>query len=185
MSARYRVGAALAGAVVLTAAGLVAASWATADSRGDRQTAEAGPVDQVTANSPLVADTLESQLGSKAVGSYYDETNHNPGQGVYYFFGRTTAQPYQYYYRTYQRLGDQDVWGNWIRIDLAIEATEVSALVHLGRLFVFWTHVERREIPDEAGQPVREYLFVELDTDNGWFQLWKGGETDPQQVFLM
>jgi streptogrisin C len=73
MSARYRVGAALAGAVVLTAAGLVAASWASADSRGDRQTAEAGPVDQVTANSPLMADTLESQLGPKAVGSYYDD----------------------------------------------------------------------------------------------------------------
>jgi streptogrisin C len=33
MSGRFRVGAALAGVVVLTAGGLVAANWATADTR--------------------------------------------------------------------------------------------------------------------------------------------------------
>jgi hypothetical protein len=68
MSGRFRVGAALAGAVVLTAAGLVAANWATADSH---------PADikpgQLADNPPLVADALESELGSKAVGSYYDD----------------------------------------------------------------------------------------------------------------
>ena len=74
MSGRYRVGAAFAGVVVLTAAGLVAANWANAESRSERKTAQAGPVDQVTDKSPLVADALESELGSKAVGSYYDDT---------------------------------------------------------------------------------------------------------------
>ncbi|MFG1816047.1 S1 family peptidase [Kribbella sp. NPDC049174] len=73
MSGRYRVGAAFAGVVVLTAAGLVAANWANAESRSDRKTAQADPVDQVTDKSPLVADALESELGSKAVGSYYDD----------------------------------------------------------------------------------------------------------------
>ncbi|TDD30767.1 S1 family peptidase [Kribbella turkmenica] len=72
MSGRFRVGAALAGAVVLTAAGLVAANWATADSRS----AEIKP-GQLTDRSPLVAETLETQLqselGSKAVGTYYDD----------------------------------------------------------------------------------------------------------------
>jgi len=73
MSARYRVGAAFAGVVVLTAAGLVAANWANAESRSERKTAQAGPVDQVTDKSSLVADGLASELGSKAVGSYYDD----------------------------------------------------------------------------------------------------------------
>lgn len=73
MSGRYRVGAAFAGVVVLTAAGLVAANWASAESRSERKTAQVGPVDQVTDKSPLVADALESELGSKAVGSYYDD----------------------------------------------------------------------------------------------------------------
>jgi len=68
MSGRFRFGAALAGAVVLTAAGLVAANWATADS--EPSGAKPG---ELTAKSPLVADTLETELGSRAVGSYYDE----------------------------------------------------------------------------------------------------------------
>ena len=68
MSGRFRFGAALAGAVVLTAAGLVAANWATADS--EPSGVKPG---ELTAKSPLVADTLETELGSRAVGSYYDE----------------------------------------------------------------------------------------------------------------
>jgi streptogrisin C len=68
MSGRFRVGAALAGAVVLSAAGLVAANWATADTHP----ADVKPA-QPTDRSPLLADALETQLGSKVVGSYYDD----------------------------------------------------------------------------------------------------------------
>lgn len=28
------------------------------------------------------------------------------------------------------------------------------------------------------------YLFVEMDTDNGWFQLWRGGPVNPQTVTM-
>jgi hypothetical protein len=41
-----------------------------------------------------------------------------------------------------------------------------------------------REVPDEAGQPRREFLFVEMDDENGWFQIWKGREFDPKRVVL-
>ncbi|GAA2798807.1 S1 family peptidase [Kribbella solani] len=74
MSGRFRVGAALAGVVVLTTTGLVAANWATAGTadQPDPQPAAkpAGPV-----TNPLLAETLESELGSDSgvVGSYYDE----------------------------------------------------------------------------------------------------------------
>ncbi|MFF0339826.1 S1 family peptidase [Kribbella sp. NPDC004875] len=71
MSGRFRVGAALAGVVVLTTAGLVAANWATADTR-----ARNGPQTTTKADGkPLVPDTLEAQLGSDSgvVGSYYDD----------------------------------------------------------------------------------------------------------------
>jgi hypothetical protein len=77
MSGRFRVGAALAGVVVLTAGGLVAANWATADTR-TKTGPETAPQKQAakTAVDPLVAETLESELGSDSgvVGSYYDET---------------------------------------------------------------------------------------------------------------
>jgi len=42
-----------------------------------------------------------------------------------------------------------------------------------------------REYKDEAGQPVTEFLFIEMDASNGWFQLWKGQEVDPQHVLVM
>ncbi len=42
-----------------------------------------------------------------------------------------------------------------------------------------------RQTPDEAGQPFTEFLFVEMNTDNGWFQIWRGREIDPQRVCLI
>lgn len=41
-----------------------------------------------------------------------------------------------------------------------------------------------REVKDEAGQPRREFLFVEMDGENGWFQIWKGSEIDPKRVLM-
>jgi streptogrisin C len=78
MSGRFRVGAALAGVVVLTAAGLVAANWATAETRTKQtgqKAGQPGAVGRVTEQSPLVAEALETQLGSDSgvVGSYYDD----------------------------------------------------------------------------------------------------------------
>jgi hypothetical protein len=42
-----------------------------------------------------------------------------------------------------------------------------------------------REVKDEAGQPLRQYLFVEMDAKTGWFQIWKGQEVDPQRVVVI
>jgi hypothetical protein len=42
-----------------------------------------------------------------------------------------------------------------------------------------------RDSTDEVGQPVRQYLFVEMNRANGWFQLWRGQELDPQKVMVM
>jgi hypothetical protein len=42
-----------------------------------------------------------------------------------------------------------------------------------------------REIKDEAGQPFNEFLFVEMNTANGWFQMWRGREIDMQKVMVL
>ena len=42
-----------------------------------------------------------------------------------------------------------------------------------------------REVKDEAGQAHTEFLFVEMNAADGWFQIWKGGAIDPQQVVVM
>lgn len=75
MSGRFRVGAALAGVVVLTAGGLVAANWATAETRTKPTGQKSDPVGTVTERSPAVAEALEEHLepDSGVVGSYYDD----------------------------------------------------------------------------------------------------------------
>jgi hypothetical protein len=42
-----------------------------------------------------------------------------------------------------------------------------------------------RDTTDAFGQPLRQYLFVEMNTENGWFQIWRGQEVDPQKVLVM
>lgn len=41
-----------------------------------------------------------------------------------------------------------------------------------------------REVHDVAGQPVRQYLIVEIDQGNGWTQIWRGQEADSQRVMV-
>ncbi len=59
--------------------------------------------------------------------------------------------------------------------DKTVQADEVERL----RL-EYWDYW--RETPDEAGTPSVQYLFVEMDADNGWFQLWRGQAIDPRRV---
>lgn len=47
----------------------------------------------------------------------------------------------------------------------------------------YWDY--SRDVPDAAGQPRKEYLFVEMDTGDGWFQIWRGTEIDPNKVSVM
>jgi streptogrisin C len=76
MSGRFRVGAALTGIVVLTTAGLIAANGAQADPQaGPVGTSAKLPVpDQelVRDQQLLQAADVESKLGSRAIGSYFD-----------------------------------------------------------------------------------------------------------------
>jgi hypothetical protein len=42
-----------------------------------------------------------------------------------------------------------------------------------------------RETLDEAGSKVVQFLFVEMDKESGWFQLWRGEEINPQRVMVI
>ncbi|HMN29490.1 MAG TPA: neuraminidase-like domain-containing protein, partial [Caldilineaceae bacterium] len=70
-------------------------------------------------------------------GSYYhDDTD------TYYFFGRTQQDPPQYYYRQWV---ERKFWTPWEKIELAISAPHVSAILFLGKLFLFWVEVNIQE----------------------------------------
>jgi hypothetical protein len=74
MAGRFRVGAALTGIVVLTAAGLIAANGAQADSHAARAKAAGGVQLAGQDQQLLQAEDLETRLGSRAVGSYFDDS---------------------------------------------------------------------------------------------------------------
>lgn len=103
-------------------------------------------------------------------------------ESEYYLFARTNVDPYQYYYRTYNHY--KQVWGNWIKMEMAIEAEELSALVFRGKLYVFWTEVQTKELSKVKGGDSRsngaifkvytKYSF--LNENNKW--------STPQRVYV-
>lgn len=100
----------------------------------------------------------------------------------YYLFARTNVMPYQYYYRTYNNYSK--TWGNWIKIELGIEAKEISALIHQGKLYIFWTEAKNKELQNvkdgssvEGGYVFTGYVKYSYLTENG---KW----TAPQRLIL-
>jgi hypothetical protein len=63
---------------------------------------------------------------------------------LFYLFGRTNVDPYRYSYRTYNHR--KQVWTSWKSIDLGIEAAEISALIYQGKLYIYWTEVQAKEV---------------------------------------
>jgi len=70
-------------------------------------------------------------------GSYYHEASN-----TYYFFGRTQQDPPQYYYRKWT---SNTVWTPWEKIELSINSDRVAAVIHLGKLHIFWVENKERE----------------------------------------
>lgn len=98
--------------------------------------------------------------------------------------------------KKFQVLEDGKVQAEYVRINdvgtpYQAEVTivrDVNLDKHVTRDEIEKRHVDYwdywREVKDEAGQPRREFLFVEMDGENGWFQIWKGGAIDPKQVMV-
>jgi hypothetical protein len=115
----------------------------------------------------------------RIVGSYYHQKEED---SFYYFFGRTHIEPYQYYYRKYYP--EQALWCPWIKIELAIDAAEVSAIINLGKLYLFWTEVQRKELSGvhEGNSTDVEYqfkVFVKYSYLNE-----NGKWVTPQRIYL-
>ncbi|MCK4946259.1 MAG: hypothetical protein KAS59_08365, partial [Alphaproteobacteria bacterium] len=87
-------------------------------------------------------EAFDSDRGK--IGMHQFFLSEKADKNIYYLFARTNVSPYQYYYRTYQHSGA--IWGNWIKMDLPIEAEEISTLMHQGKLYIFWNEVKSKEI---------------------------------------
>jgi len=108
--------------------------------------------------------------------------SHVSDDSKYYLFARTNTDPYQYYYRTYNH--NKTVWGNWIKMEVAIEAEEISSLIYNGRLYVFWTDVESKEINRfDGGTSISDGVQFKIYTKYAFLKE-DGKWSVPQRVYV-
>lgn len=78
----------------------------------------------------------------RMAGAYYDRSYNR-----IYLFAKTNKQPLEYYFRYlefYESGGLQ--WSNWEKMNVSIPAEDISAIRHNGKLHVFWTSYQRKDI---------------------------------------
>jgi hypothetical protein len=85
------------------------------------------------------------------------------------------------------RIDDEDGTppADYLRINDVRRPYEATVLNLDGstRQVTYWDYW--RTTKDEAGNEVTEFLFVERDDDNGWFQLWRGTDVPPEVVTVL
>jgi len=108
----------------------------------------------------------------KIAGAYHDTENNR-----IYLFGKTNKQPVEYYYRHVEFLKNGGaLWSNWEKMNVTIPAEDVSAIRYNGKLYVFWTSFQRKDISDVnlGVQEVRMHTYDVyanysfLQVDNKW-----------------
>ena len=91
--------------------------------------------------------------------------------GVFEITNDETSEP-----ETYHRIND--VQGAYEGAVLVISATTADGKAPAGTTktghFEYWDYW--RDVPIGLGKTAKQFLFVEMDTDTGWFQIWRGAE---------
>jgi hypothetical protein len=93
----------------------------------------------------------------KIAGAYFDKEYNR-----IYLFGKTNRQPVEYYYRHVEFLEKGGaIWSNWEKINVAIPTEDVSAIRYNGKLYIFWTTFQRKDISDVTGgtQVIRMHTY--------------------------
>ncbi len=94
----------------------------------------------------LAAFSTLARLKVVAV-TYDDQTDKD--DPCYWFVARSNTDPYQYYVRRY--FSESERWEPWEYIDVGISAPYVSALIYVGRLYLFWVNITSAEKTDFVG----------------------------------
>lgn len=102
-------------------------------------------------------------------------------ESFFYLFARTNVHPYRYSYRTYNHY--KQIWTTWKTIDLAIEANEISPVVYRGKLYIYWTESQGKEVnkikdgnSQADGFVFKSYIKYSMLDENG---KWSA----PQRLF--
>ena len=99
-------------------------------------------------------DGFATVANLKIVGSYLYASkianDAQPAQQNLYLVGRTSTQPYTYYYRTgtFNKYNDSNTytatqWSPWVKIDVQINSTLATPVFAFDRLFLFWVETKQ------------------------------------------
>jgi hypothetical protein len=88
------------------------------------------------------------QLSRLRIAGSYHDIDRESGTDVLHLFGVTPADPPAFFYRTVENASHGETEADravtytpWAPVNLQIHCREVSPVVYLGRLFVFWTQI--------------------------------------------
>lgn len=83
----------------------------------------------------------------RMAGAYFDKVYNR-----IYLFGKTNKQPVEFYYRYVEFLESGGlIWSNWEKMNISIPAEDISAIRHNGKLHIFWTTFQRKDISSVKG----------------------------------
>jgi len=135
---------------------------------------------------PVQATSLPNTMKMVSMNIGNSFTFRNPfidkEKTIYYFFARTYLQPYQYYYRTFNQF--KNLWGHWEKIDLPIEAEEISSIIHNGKLHIYWTEVQHQEVTNiTEGKATSDKVIFKVTTKYSHLDV-NGKWVSPQRLYL-
>lgn len=93
----------------------------------------------------------------RMAGAYFDKAGNR-----IYLFGKTNKQPTEFYYRNVEFLESGGViWSNWEKMNISIPAPDISAIMHNGKLHIFWTSNQRKDIStmNEGTSSINQYTY--------------------------
>lgn len=162
-------------------------------------------LNQNTINSDTAQQAVMSYLNKfeqvanlTIVGGYLDSTDQT--DGVYYFLGKSTTSPVQYYWRSFDmsknvdNVVSTDAWSEWYPMNAAINNDAIKGIPRIAyfnnRLYLFWFEVTtggnntQNGVPDGTTWRTITAYSSYCDFSNNWTSPYildsidEGGDTD-------
>jgi receptor-binding and translocation channel-forming TcA subunit of Tc toxin/ABC toxin-like protein/neuraminidase-like protein/virulence plasmid A protein len=125
----------------------------------------------------------------RIAGAYHDR--HGSSGDLLHLFGVTASEPPVYYYRTIRNIEETSkevqknnagpVFSAWEKVDLQIPVRNVSPIVFLGRLYVFWVETTTRQL-SEIKKGNSEFIGYRHSVRTKFSQLRLDGKWTPPQI---
>ncbi|WP_160717884.1 neuraminidase-like domain-containing protein [Chitinophaga solisilvae] len=122
-------------------------------------------------------DSFQELATLQYVGGYhcYTEGPDHEQSEILYLFARTQSVPYQYYYITRQ---PGDVWSQWNKINITINADNIAAVYAFNKLFIFWVELVQT---NESGTDNTKVSVTKATIKTSFFD-YSGNWKQPQTI---